>query len=163
MAITFIRDVITSGYNLSKINSNFEKIETALLDAVSRSGSTPNQMNSDLDMNGNNILNIQGIGAESIIIDGVTAEEFLNEAVAAATDEAEGFALDAQASATASANAAASALGYANTTSVVAGEAEDLVTQATAGFIGFTDGLGYDFGSIATSTTYFDQDWGNVA
>ena len=163
MAITFIRDVITSGYNLSKINSNFEKIETALLDAVSRSGNTPNQMNSDLDMNGNNILNIQGIGAESIIIDGITAEEFLNSSVADIIAEAEGFALDAQASATSAANSATSASGFANSASVAAGEAEDLVTQATAGFIGFTDGLGYDFGSITTSTTYFDQDWGSVA
>ena len=163
MAITFIRDVITSGYNLSKINSNFEKIEAALLDAVSRSGSTPNQMNSDLDMNGNNILNITGIGAESIVINGITAEEFLNEAVATATNEAEAFAAIAQTSATNAASSANSASGFANASANSAAVAGDLVTQATAGFLGFVDGLGYDFGSVATSTTYFDQDWGSVA
>ena len=163
MAITFIRDVITSGYNLSKINSNFEKIEAALLDAVSRSGSVPNQMNSDLDMNGNNILNITGIGAESIIIDGVTAEEFLNTAVADILVEAEGYANSAEASAISATSSANSASGFANASANSAAVANDLVTQATAGFLGFVDGLGYDFGSVATSTTYFDQDWGSVA
>lgn len=41
-------------------------------------------------------------------------------------------------------------------------EAHSLVIQATAGFVGFVDGLGYDFGSITQTTTYFDQDWGSL-
>jgi hypothetical protein len=163
MSISFIPNVISSGYNLSRINDNFNKIATAFEDALSRSGTVPNQMNSDLDMNGNNILNITGIGAESIIIDGITAEEFLYDSVDEIIAQSEAFALAAEASAVSAGNSATSALGYANAASVAAGEAEDLVTQATAGFIGFTDGLGYDFGSIATSTTYFDQDWGSIA
>jgi len=40
--------------------------------------------------------------------------------------------------------------------------AQDLVNDATSGFSGFTDGLGYDFGSITSPTTYFDQDWGTL-
>lgn len=162
MAIEFIRNVISSGYNLSKLNDNFVKIQTALEDGLSRSGSGPNQMNADLDMNGNNILNITGIGAESVIIGGVTAEEFLNNSVADIITETENFALDAEASALSAANSAASASGYADAASVSAAEAGNLVTQATAGFIGFIDGLGYDFGSVTTSTTYFDQDWGSI-
>lgn len=163
MSISFIPNVISSGYNLSRINDNFDKIATAFEDALSRSGTVPNQMDSDLDMNGNNILNITGISAESIIIDGITAEEFLNNAVFDIIAESEAFALAAEASAVDADNSEASALGYANTASAAAGEAEDLVTQATAGFIGFTDGLGYDFGSVTTSTTYFNQDWGSIA
>ena len=41
--------------------------------------------------------------------------------------------------------------------------AQDLVEAATAGFIGFQDGLGYDWGYIADTTTYFDQNWGSIA
>lgn len=41
--------------------------------------------------------------------------------------------------------------------------AQDLVEAATAGFIGFQDGLGYDWGWISDDTTYFDQDWGSIA
>lgn len=41
-------------------------------------------------------------------------------------------------------------------------EAQALVEQATAGFIGFVDGLGYDFGSVTDPLTFFDQDWGTL-
>lgn len=41
--------------------------------------------------------------------------------------------------------------------------AQDLVEAATSGFIGFQDGLGYDWGYIADATTYFDQNWGSIA
>ncbi|NNU62421.1 hypothetical protein [Ochrobactrum soli] len=41
--------------------------------------------------------------------------------------------------------------------------AQDLVEAATAGFIGFQDGLGYDWGWIIDETTYFDRDWGSIA
>lgn len=40
--------------------------------------------------------------------------------------------------------------------------AADLVADATSGFSGFIDGLGYDFGSITSAVTYFDQDWGSI-
>lgn len=41
--------------------------------------------------------------------------------------------------------------------------AQDLVEVATSGFVGFQDGLGYDWGYIADATTYFDQNWGSIA
>lgn len=41
--------------------------------------------------------------------------------------------------------------------------AQDLVEAATAGFVGFQDGLGYDWGYIADNTTYFNQNWGSIA
>lgn len=40
--------------------------------------------------------------------------------------------------------------------------AQALVQAATAGFSGFDDGQTYDFGSVADSVTYFDQDWGSL-
>lgn len=41
--------------------------------------------------------------------------------------------------------------------------AQDLVEAATAGFIGFQDGMAYDWGYISDSTTYFDMNWGEIA
>ena len=51
---------VSSGYNRQNINTNFEEIETALEDKVLyRDNPTgePNQMEQDIDMNGNSILN----------------------------------------------------------------------------------------------------------
>lgn len=41
--------------------------------------------------------------------------------------------------------------------------ARDLVEQATSGFQGFDDGIGYDFGFITQTLTYFDRDFGSIA
>lgn len=52
---------ITSGYNLSAINSNFQKVEDELNNKVlyrEVSIGEPNHMDSDLDMNGNRIINL---------------------------------------------------------------------------------------------------------
>src|SRR5215467_7116263 len=43
---------------LTQSNSNFSTIETALQDAVSRSGGSPNNMTAALDMNNNQIINL---------------------------------------------------------------------------------------------------------
>lgn len=49
---------ITSGFaSNTALNANFDLIEAALENTVSRDGTTPNQMTADLDMNGNRILN----------------------------------------------------------------------------------------------------------
>lgn len=72
MAIEFIRNIITSGYNLSKINDNFEKIETALQDGLSRLGHSPNQMQADIDMNSNDLLNVDKLDVNIITYQGST-------------------------------------------------------------------------------------------
>ncbi|MHA7968976.1 hypothetical protein [Rhizobium sp. CAU 1783] len=82
----------------------------------------------------------------------------------------------AAASASAAAESAAAALTSQNTAAISAASAQAsvnsadatlmsaqaLVAAASAGFTGFDDGIAYDFGSIATPITYFDQDWGNL-
>ena len=52
------------------INANSTLIETALENTLSRDGSTPNQMNSDFDMNNNDILNVDNIDADNFILRG---------------------------------------------------------------------------------------------
>lgn len=49
---------ITSGYNLSKINANFEKVEDVINDDVLHVRGGNNTMYQDLDMNGNDLLNV---------------------------------------------------------------------------------------------------------
>lgn len=47
---------------LGQSNTNFNTIQTALTDAVSRSGQSPNAMESSLDMNSNQIINLPAPG-----------------------------------------------------------------------------------------------------
>lgn len=49
---------ITSGYNLSKINANFDKIEDVINDEVVHNIGGNNTMHQDLDMNGFDLLNV---------------------------------------------------------------------------------------------------------
>lgn len=52
-------DPITSGYNLSKINTNFDKVENAINDDVIHRQGGNNTMLQDLDMNSYALLNVQ--------------------------------------------------------------------------------------------------------
>lgn len=50
------------------VNQNNDTLEAAFQNTLSRDGSTPNQMNADLDMNGNDILNVGSINLQNIIV-----------------------------------------------------------------------------------------------
>lgn len=65
---------ITTLDRLSTINANFERIEEALEDAVSRSGNTPNQMAADFDLNSNDILNVDSITATTAVVDNLIVD-----------------------------------------------------------------------------------------
>jgi hypothetical protein len=56
--------------SMANITTNFQRVEAALAEAVSRSGGIPNQMSADLDMNSNDILNIKTLQVDDITIDG---------------------------------------------------------------------------------------------
>lgn len=57
---------LQSGFNSTEtLNSNFEKLRDAFDNTLSLDGSTPNAMEADLDLNGNNI-----IGASGLLING---------------------------------------------------------------------------------------------
>ena len=58
---------ISSGYaSTTTLNENFEALQEAFDNTISRDGSTPNTMSANLDMNGNDI-----IGASSVLVGGV--------------------------------------------------------------------------------------------
>jgi hypothetical protein len=56
--------------NASSVNENLEKINNQLNNTLSLDGSTPNAMTADLDLNGNNILNVSSIDTEVLTING---------------------------------------------------------------------------------------------
>lgn len=70
MAINFTPDNTGSGFNLTKINNNFDKVDVALQDALSRSGTGPNQMEADIDLNSNDLLNVKQIDTEFLTVNG---------------------------------------------------------------------------------------------
>lgn len=55
---------------ITTINQNMDDIEAALEKTLSRDGTTPNQMTSDLDINHNDILNVDNLDATNIILNG---------------------------------------------------------------------------------------------
>jgi len=52
------------------INSNYNTIEAAFDNTLSRDGSAPNQMNADLDLNSNDLLNVRNINVQGLTIGG---------------------------------------------------------------------------------------------
>ena len=66
-------DTITSGYNLSKINANFQRVEDELNNRVLYRDSPvgePNSMSSNLDMNRRSILNASKISSNVLELGG---------------------------------------------------------------------------------------------
>lgn len=57
------------------INANNALVETALENTLSRDGTTPNQMEADIDMNNNDLLNVGTINVEDLILNGVPVQE----------------------------------------------------------------------------------------
>jgi hypothetical protein len=70
-------DSVQAGFNLSRINNNFDKIETALNQDVlwrDNPSGEPNAMLNTLDMDGNPIINVSTINAGALILGGQTVE-----------------------------------------------------------------------------------------
>jgi hypothetical protein len=62
-------DEITSGYlSTEKLNAILEQIEDALDNTLSRDGTTPNQMEADLDLNGHSLLNASFEGGPTSLV-----------------------------------------------------------------------------------------------
>lgn len=61
---------ITSGYNISKINSNFDIIKNSINDDVLNLTDGNNILQQDVDMNSHDLLNVDTLNATSIFING---------------------------------------------------------------------------------------------
>jgi hypothetical protein len=86
-----VLDDISTGYgSTTKLNSNFDAIEDALDNTLSRDGSAPNNMLSDLDMNSQRILNLPSATTNT---EPVTYSQFL---AAQGTYTAQGWQIEEQ-------------------------------------------------------------------
>ena len=62
---------VSSGYfSAETMNANFTTLADAFEDVLSLSGTTPNSMSADLDMNSNDVLNVGAISADSLVLAG---------------------------------------------------------------------------------------------
>lgn len=57
------------------LNQNFDRIEEAFDNTLSRDGSTPNQMEADIDLNSNDLLNVKSIDSSEYLLNGVPFEQ----------------------------------------------------------------------------------------
>lgn len=122
-----ILDDINGGYSLSKINANFQKIEDELNGKVlyrdnSQNGTEDNTMRNDLDLNGNDILNVRKLQVStSFEVAGIDLSEEIGKAAASAT-EAAGYASNAQ-------NTLAATNQVKSETDVIKSDTNDIKTQ----------------------------------
>lgn len=133
---------VQSGFNSQEvINANFQALADALENTLSLDGSTPNAMEADLDLNGNNV-----IGASGFIVNGQDVVGSTAAALAAANlaqADAEAAVVSAESSAT---SAASSATAAANSASAAAtsetnadASADDALASETAAAISATN------------------------
>lgn len=88
-------DVSTGLSTATRLNAELEKIQTALQDGLSRSGTGPNEMSADLSLGGNDLLNVGVVQCDAITVGG---EQIASVAeLAAEADRAEAAADDAEA------------------------------------------------------------------
>ena len=73
-----LSDLTTQHQVMAALNTNNQRIETAFENTLSLDGSTPNAMQADFDMNGNDILNVGTIRGSSIEIDSIDLSEVTN-------------------------------------------------------------------------------------
>lgn len=87
------------------LNANFDAIEVALENTLSRDGTAPNSMSANLDMNGNSIVNASSISTTSLTVDGSSVDALAAQAALDAASAAS----SASAASTSASEAAASA------------------------------------------------------
>ena len=133
-----VLDNVEGGFNLQKINSNFQKIEDELNSKVlyrDNPAGEPNSMSKPLDMDGNDLLNVATLSVtKSLSIGGINlgtevarAQTYANEALASAQSAN----TDAE-SATASASSAATSAATATTQAGIATTKADIATTKAA-------------------------------
>jgi len=118
---------VTNGQNISAINSNFSALQDALNNSVFyrlNPVGEPNQLNNDIDVNGNKILNVDSLDVQNLTVAGDDITHTADIAVAAAAA--------ASASATSAAASAASASSTLANALIKTNNLSDVQNPATA-------------------------------
>lgn len=127
------------------INQNFNRVQAAIENTLSRNGQSPNPMVADLDMNGNDLLNIDTLDVHNLTIDGQPLPNL--EEMAELAERAEDAALKAENSAAAIGTLyieGAIADGVANDRAAIQATIDAAIAQAGDGFV-IVDGRGYTY------------------
>lgn len=98
-----IKTILSGFFSTAALNANFVALRDAFNNTLSRDGSTPNTMNADIDLNGNDLLNVGTLTAQDLTVAGVDLT--LQESIAEVNLKAD----EAAASALSAANSAAAA------------------------------------------------------
>lgn len=154
-------------YQLDKIVMQIQQLAQQLEQSVKvPPGTPPIQMATPVPSN------LLFVNADGIIVESETTHDERTlriEGDKQITDRLDGYIDDITEQVTKAENAAEKSEYWANQSSVFRDESaeharisHDLVEAAVAGFQGFTDGMGYDFGWVTSEMTYFNRDWGTV-
>lgn len=123
MAKLVLNDITNIDTAVNALNANFTLIEQAVENTVSRDGTSPNQMEGDLDLNSQDIINCGTITAADAVIGGSSVAGIVAAAAASASS--------ANASASSASASAATATSAASTATTVAGSLVDLEYKGT--------------------------------
>jgi hypothetical protein len=168
---------IASGFSsTTQLNANFDLIEVALENTLSRDGSIPNSMSADLDLNGYNLINVGSLDVSSVTNSGidlaqmvVDAEAYADEAAnwahyPAATLVPEGNMVDEYSAYSYAQDSLAYSLASASSATDSASSASSALTSELACAAYSNLGLGaaalYDFGLISDAILVFPTDLG---
>jgi len=143
---------------VNAINSNNTTIEEAFLDVLSLSGTAPNQMQSQLDMNSNPILNLPTPISQSSpvrLADLTEFEQFQNSVdLSIALAQAQTYSENSATSATSSAGSATSSAASATAAAASATAAGQLVLSTT-GRLTLVSGVPVTTSDVAGATTIY--------
>jgi hypothetical protein len=146
VTLTDLTDLTNEISAVTNINNNSATIVTAFDNTLSRDGTSPNQMNADIDLNSNDLLNVGTINTTNLVVGGSNLNSEVQTAVNAAT------------SATASETAAATSATEAATSATNAATDATQVADALAG-IGFAAGGTTGQVLAKRSNTDWDTEW----
>ena len=65
-----LSDIVNISTSAPTLNLNWDAIQTAFENTLSLDGSTPNSMQADIDLNGNDILNVDNVHADTLVLGG---------------------------------------------------------------------------------------------
>lgn len=105
-------DTITGGYDLSKINSNFEKLETELNDKVfyrNNPVGEPNTLSNDMDINNYQLFNAASISTAELLVNGLTLTQEISNAATGVITSVQASVTTAAGHATSAGNSASQA------------------------------------------------------
>lgn len=157
MAKIVLNDV-SSGYDLSLVNENFDRIETVINDRVlfrDAPFGEPNELITDVDANGKRIFNLPDPVENGEPVTKSYFDSFIGDTPALVA-EAQGYAEDA-------AESAAAALVSEQNAAASAASAEASADQAELfSSLGLAAGSNFNFGLITDSFIAFPTDFGSV-